>query len=347
MFDKHKLKFELQIARSQVSDAEAAEFVSTETATTTPPPLEEDELATSSTHVGLTEDENDKMDDEAYFAFTKEEKAMSKLTSAQKAQAIIAKNAKLMKPDPTPLGTELPSRSSSPTTPEKTQRPGYSRSNSAPGVLESETDLHSSRSRSRSGAEDEETPEWKAEKSKRIQKLTETRRAERATTAQQLHDGKPTASPRPTILLEEENGEVRKKGSDRFVRKWILRQAFMDAVNALPVLSGADISKVCADYEDDEDFDPLDDMLDADEEEMSTAEDNDDEAEEEETNTVVENTAENTGNTLLLENSKQLRGGRSKVASQLSGGAIDLDHAEKAYRRFLHEWGKCSPFTGS
>ena len=50
----------------------------------------------------------------------------------------------------------------------------------------------------------------------------------------------------------------------RYVRKWILRQAFMDAVNSLPILSASDISKVCADY-DEEDDDTAGDSDDEDE----------------------------------------------------------------------------------
>ena len=37
------------------------------------------------------------------------------------------------------------------------------------------------------------------------------------------------------------------KSTPRFVRKWILRQSFMDAVNALPILSKHDTAKICDD----------------------------------------------------------------------------------------------------
>jgi hypothetical protein len=145
----------------------------------------------------------------------------------------------------------------------------------------------------------------------------------------------------------------RTRTSARFVRKWILRQAFMDAVNALPILSASDISKVCADYDEEED-DTLGESEDEDDENV----DGQEEPKEEEGDGEEETSGSDGGAPPLetdpsfLQTNSRRRLRKSGAASRRLGlrtttraaaprpkEPVDLDHAERAYRRFLNDWG--------
>ena len=130
----------------------------------------------------------------------------------------------------------------------------------------------------------------------------------------------------------------------RFVRKWVLRQAFLDAVEAVPILSSSDIAKVCADYdeEDDETAGESDDDSDG-EDEKDSPEISSSGSESENPIPELEDAFIQTKFTV----SQSLRRGklsrqrlaRGRVTSMLDKIQIDVQQAERAYRRFLHDWG--------
>jgi hypothetical protein len=166
-------------------------------------------------------------------------------------------------------------------------------------------------------------------------------------------DEAPSTTPAPAeallLLLDEKAHPLRPKNTpgrhSRFVRKWILRQAFMDAVNALPILQASEISKVCADY-DEEDDDTSGDSDDEDEEDHGPSEDlpSDDDMDDD-AFFFLETSATS---------SRRLRRGSTSKAHRLHASSrrarrskrtgkpeliADLGNAERAYRRFLHDWG--------
>jgi hypothetical protein len=152
------------------------------------------------------------LEDEKYFGFTKQEMKLKngKLTSKQKQQALLKKKEEELKKCVGCDGDDLEDGPKN--TLEDKGKASKKLPNGAPRTFKRSQSL----------------PE-------KLNTLTDNAIKLKKSKSVPLIHGEDLSS--LSLVDVGENG-IRQEHNNRYVRKWILRQAFMDAVNALPVLSG-------------------------------------------------------------------------------------------------------------
>ena len=276
-FDKHKLKFELELARHEVLDADKSKFM--DVGTNNINPWEDAPSA-----VGTFKEEGEEEDD------SKKTKKTQKDLDAE---------------DEDNSGYETADSDARYDTANEGEDPETSKKKKAVELTTSSSLLEQQQQR-RHGS------------------LRRTNlRQNRGHTLQDVISGKVKVG-----MKENPQPEIKSTKSathPRFVRKWILRQAFMDAVNALPILTSSEISKICSDYEEEDDHTAGESD---DEMEEDDGYDGDDDVEKEPKEKDGDPHRDEADDEALLE---------MKGDDDSSG--VNLKQAENAYRRFLHDWG--------